>query len=329
MKNLKMQRPKSIIEIVLIIIIIVVFSILISIFLTGVFTNNALIVPAVVAVSVLSDSSTDTTGGNDNSNVLLTNTNAINNDDIFKSNDIILTKKKKHGKQTYDEYDDDNLLDKLIIDYSDNFDNVILDGNNFIYKLYEANKLPNEPKYPLPDKYISLIESSIHALNKAIPDKQIFFVFKDPETDTQLQYFLNITKTKNIKAAHKMYFSQLIEKHPNVHVLVAYGDDKYRDDFAAIWLAEVLGSTSILLSRDRYRDVDNMKRKKIKLVVYGNKAEKFNKLINLPYTQIDKLSVKCNLVGYAFKDKKKYTSGFYQRNIHVKSPSSDVVLILN
>ena len=231
-------------------------------------------------------------------------------------------KKKKH-KNSYDEYDDDNLLNEILPEYPKSFDNIVIDGNNMLFQYaISQNKTPHMSA----DAYIDNIKCLTAMLDKHFNNKNLYYVFKDSETKKQEIDLLSITKTDSTRTAHKKIFDELYKKYPNTRFVVAYGDEKYRDDYAAIWLADTLPDDTILLSRDRFRDVTEMKSQKLKFTTYGKRASKINKIINKPFNFVTKGSVKSALVGYSFNNTK--PSGFYQKSKNKKSAASEIVYII-
>lgn len=226
----------------------------------------------------------------------------------------------------YDEYDDKSTLLRMNKKEMDTFDVVIVDGNNFMYRYAEATGKSKSDVFTA-EKLIIYMDSAIGLLLQHFPKKTIYFVFKDPETQEQTQDMLRITNTKKITDAHRALFDTLIAKYPNVKFVVAYGEDKYRDDYAAIWLSESVYEKSILLSRDRYKDVSEMSGGNIRFIIYGTDVEKIQNQINRPFNYITKGSVKANLVGYSFMNTK--NSGLYDRKLDRKSQASPFVYIFN
>ncbi len=235
----------------------------------------------------------------------------------------IKTPKHKKRKKSYDEYDDEKLLNEIIPDFDKTFDNIVIDGNNmlFQYAIYR-NKSPHMTAA----EYIHNIKDLTAMLNKHFNDKNLYYVFKDSETKKQEADLMAITKTDSARLAHKKVFDDLYKKYPNTRFVVAYGDEKYRDDYAAIWLADTLPDDTILLSRDRFRDVSEMKSQKLKFTTYGKRASKINKIINKPFNFVTKGSVKSALIGYSFNKTKQ--SGFYKKNKNKKSAASETVYII-
>lgn len=222
----------------------------------------------------------------------------------------------------YDEYDDVDLLDEINPKFINTFNNIVIDGTNFLFKLRDYEKHTNKMDT---NEYVTYIEKTVKLVSEKFPDKNLYFVFKDSETKKQENNLLDLTGTSTSRKAHKQIFSDLYKSYPNCRFIVAYGDDKYRDDYAAIWLADILPNETILLSRDRYRDVNEMNCKKIKFVSYGKDSAKINKLINKPFNFVTRGSVKSTLVGFSFNKSKK--TGFYNKRTNKKSEASDTVYI--
>ncbi len=237
-----------------------------------------------------------------------------------KACETIIKKKKKNS---YDEYDDEKLLGELLPNFAKSFDNIVIDGNNMLFQ-YAISK--GKSPCSTAQEYISNIKEMAKLLNEHFGDKNLYYVFKDSETKKQEADLMALTKTDKPRTAHKKIFEELYVKYPNTRFVVAYGDEKYRDDYAAIWLADTLPDDTILLSRDRFRDVSDMKSQKLKFTTYGKRASKINKIINKPFNFVTKGSVKSALVGYSFNDNNK--SGFYQKNKNKKSAASETVYII-
>ena len=228
------------------------------------------------------------------------------------------------AEKTYDEYDDKALLNAKDEDFIKLIDNVIVDGNNLIYKINEYNG----GRHLTTEEYFNLLEIAVKKLYDELPGKAILMVLKDPETEVQLENTKTYLNCKNIRTGYKSYFAKLLKQYPSVRIIMAYGDAKPRDDFAALWLSDQLGEKTILLSRDRYSDArkTNQNVENIKFITYGKNAVKYNKLLNKPFAHVGNSS-RVNLVGYSFS--KKHNTAFYQKNVNRKSIASDYVLIIN
>ena len=283
----------------------------------------------------------DITGGYENfknifnykvNNVNSINTNKLNNDNTNNDNSNKLNNMNVNKISNtdeyggYDEYDDNDLLIELDNNKLDNFDNIVVDGNNFIHKIQYNKSSKRTSAQKIDTKtIIKLLNESLDILTFHFPNKNIYFVFKDPENDYQEEDLMKITKTKSVREAHKKLFTDLVKKYPKTRFIVAYGSAKYRDDYAAIWLSDILPDNTILLSRDRYKDVGEMESKKIKFITYGKRAKSINKLINKPFNYVTKGTVKSSLIGYSFNNELK--SGFYNKLVNKNSSASDIVYI--
>lgn len=206
------------------------------------------------------------------------------------------------------------------------FDNIVIDGNNFIHRYrQDVEKMQTNMTAA---EHFDHIEKIVKLLSKHFPKKNLYFVFKDPETEKQAKDIINIMSAKNVKHAHKLFFNNLAKKYTNVRFIVAYGDAKYRDDYAAIWLADTLPDDTILLSRDRYRDANNMKGNKLVFLTYGKRASSINKIINKPFNYVSHGAAKAALVGYTFGDTFGLSkSGFYHKRGHKQSDASQLVYV--
>ena len=230
---------------------------------------------------------------------------------------------KKINKQ-YDEYDDESLLRELDPKMIKSFDNIVVDGTNFIYKYREC--VCGDCGSMDAKEQLNLIKKSVALLSKHFPTKNLYFVFKDPETEKQTADLLKTLSVDTVKQAHKKFFSGLSKEYPKSRFVLAYGDAKYRDDYAAIWLSDTLPDDTILLSRDRYRDVSDMASTSLKFKTYGKRASAIDKIINKPFNYVTRGAVKSALVGYSFSKKKK--SGFYEKGVNKKSDASESVYII-
>lgn len=201
--------------------------------------------------------------------------------------------------ERYNVYEDVNTLEEEDKKLLKKVKNIVIDGNNFLYFLKEIS--PNKEG----KTYMKHLE---HAIKKAVsvfPKKDIFFVMKDPNNEYQMKQALEdmgFDATADYRTSFKEYSEKIVTKYPKVRIVVAYGESKARDDFAAVYLAELLNN-SILLSRDLYRDVDKTAgtdMNKTTLVTYGKSHKKFDLLMKskaLP--NIGKWSLADKLVGFA------------------------------
>ena len=219
----------------------------------------------------------------------------------------------------YDEYDDESLL--IAKASSVDFDNLVVDGNNFLYQ-----SVKNKADLARMKGYLQGIRKMVKLLSKYFPKKNLYIVLKDPDSDRQEEELIKELKVDNVRSAHKSFFDSIVKEYPKVRFVVAYGDAKYRDDYAAIWLADSLPNVA-LLSRDRYRDVSEMESNKVKFKAYGKGASKINKLINKPFSYVSSGAVKATLIGYTFS--KTLKSGFYEKAVNKRSHASDMVYVFN
>lgn len=234
----------------------------------------------------------------------------------------------------YDEYDDSNLYEKPIRDI-DYFDNIVVDGHNMIHylinKKYEK-PIKNEGDYLAMKKdahfistmdYVEMLNKVIQILQKLFKKKRIFMVIKNPSNDYQLKEFLRITKAKTLD----QYFKDLSTKY-DINIIVAEGDAKARDDYAAIYLTELLDN-SILLSRDRFSDIDKtLKLQDIIYKVYGDNSEEYERRFkSVGYPNIGRWTFSHKLIGYSFV--KDYPTNIYEKKIHKESLSSKKVLLIS
>lgn len=258
----------------------------------------------------------------------------------YKPDDQVIGGGKKSNNHmkflavNYDEYDDSKLYEKPIRDI-DYFDNIVIDGHNMIHylinKKYEK-PIKNEGDYIAMKKdahfittadYVEMLNKVIQLLQKLFKKKNIFMVIKNPSNDYQLKEFLKVTKSKTLD----QYFKGLSLKY-DINIIVAEGDAKARDDYAAIYLTELLDN-SILLSRDRFSDIDKtLKIQNIKYKVYGDNAEEYERRFkSIGYPNIGRWSFSHKLIGYSFV--KNYPTNIYEKKIHKESLSSKKVLLIS
>lgn len=223
----------------------------------------------------------------------------------------------------YDEYDAADAIKEIDMDFV--YDNMIVDGNNFLHRLFQFEN-PNL-KNPNTEQRFTYLEKSIELLYNEMPNRKIFFVMKDPDVHEEdvMKYLVDYSGD-SIRTKFKSYFTKLLSKYPTVRVVMAYGKAKSRDDFTCIHLANILGSNTILLSRDRYRDVTDIDadNTKVNIVVYGKKAASWNKKFKKPFMYADKATVVDSLVGFTFS--KDAITLMYKKHTSRKSAASDHVL---
>jgi hypothetical protein len=218
--------------------------------------------------------------------------------------------------ERYDFYEDVTLLDGIDRDFSKSIKNVVVDGNNLLYYLKDLDKKST-------GSYMKHLEHAIKVASGLFKKKAIFFVMKDPANDTQRNAALSdmgYETNVDYKQAFREYSEKILKKHPSVRIVIAYGDAKARDDYACIYLAELLDNAA-LLTRDRYRDVQNTAgAEDLQFKVYGKAHKKFEKLMSrqaMPV--IGNWSFRNKLVGYAAVENKSH-AGLYKlkkENMHV------------
>lgn len=226
----------------------------------------------------------------------------------------------KDGKDEYDSVDAIKEIDKEFV-----YDNMIVDGNNFLHKLYDFEN----PKAKNPDtsQRFKYLEKSIKILYEELPNRKIFFVLKDPDVhEKDVMEYLKDYKGETIRTKFKSYFKKLLSKYPTVRVVMAYGQAKSRDDFTCIHLANILGKGTVLLSRDRYRDIididsDNTK---VNIVVYGKQSATWTKKFKKPFMYADKATVVDSLIGFTFS--RDAITLLYKKFTSKHSAASDRVL---
>ena len=195
----------------------------------------------------------------------------------------------------YDEYADPDLLIDHDDKYLDDVQNIVIDGNNLIY--YMMGKHHNYERYLI---------TALEYCSKHFK-QNVFFVIKDLKIDFNLKDFAT----------------------GNLHIVVAQGDARARDDFLALHIAESLQGKTIILTRDRYRDIHNITASEpASYKVYGNAHKKYSKLFDTKghFTTIGRWTVSTKMMGFAYISDIK--PGIWTRNQHNKA-TSDRVLILH
>jgi hypothetical protein len=203
--------------------------------------------------------------------------------------------------EKYDSYEDVSQLDGEDPGYLKKIKNVVIDGNNLLYFLKECSgKSEGQPK-----SYMKHLEHAIGTASKTFTKKQVFFVMKDPSNDKQRIAALSDMghdATTDYKQAFRDYSEKILKKYPNVRIVIAYGNTKSRDDYACIYLAELL-EKSMLLTRDRFRDMKDTAAtdsEGLSFKVYGKSHKKYEKMLSrnaMPI--IGKWSIQDKLIGYA------------------------------
>jgi hypothetical protein len=254
-------------------------------------------------------------GGNANNPRFASKSTSVSEDLQFGTNSQVPQQRKERfclgsGK---DEYDSSDVIKEIDTEFV--YDNMIVDGNNFLHRLYEFEN-PGA-KNPDTGQRFKYLEKSIKLLYEEIPNRKIFFVLKDPDVhEKDVMEYLHKYTGETIRTKFKAYFKKLLSKYPNVRVVMAYGQAKSRDDFTCIHLANILGRGTVLLSRDRYRDIVEIDaaNTKVNIVVYGKQSATWTKKFKKPFMYADKATVVESLVGFTFSHEaitmlyKKYTS---------------------
>lgn len=199
------------------------------------------------------------------------------------------------ANSSFDEYEDIATYEYKMADVMSKIKNIVVDGANFIHYI----KKPNE-------NFNSALQQMVTILLKQFKNKKIYIVLKDDGNG----YDTNLVK----KLATK-----------SINIIICQGDGKARDDYIAILLADKLGDDTILLSRDRYRNMSDIaKNSPDQYTVYGdNKAEvkknlKIKKMQNadsdervLTNPQIGRWSIDKKHFGFASNSK--IDEGFWFR----------------
>jgi hypothetical protein len=192
----------------------------------------------------------------------------------------------------YDEYEDEALYEGIDKTFVKKAKYVIVDGNNLIYY------------YGVGNSYISSIKKSVELVSKIFPRKIIMFVLKDPETEKQKESAIkdmgqpHIT---NYSVAFRTFSEEYLKKYPKVKIIIAYNEVKSRDDFAVIYLADLLDD-SIVLTRDRFTDLKETSMSNttdIGFKVFGKSHAKYEKILKKKkFPTIGRWSIKNKLLGY-------------------------------
>lgn len=169
-----------------------------------------------------------------------------------------------------DEYDDEKLIRSLM--NIKTYKNIIVDGLNFAWFIGKDK----------PDFY-----KSLKLLNKVFKEKEIYFVIKNMEESAKT----------------------LLITFPNVTIVSAKGTSQV-DDHCAIYLTSVLPGKSLLLSRDRYKDIINISNTISNYKAYGKHSE-INELFKEKDKSITKKSFENSIAGISYISKK--PTGLYTR----------------
>lgn len=207
---------------------------------------------------------------------------------------------------SFDEYEDKATYIKKLPDFGKEIKNVVVDGANFIHYI--------KPKTHY--NYTEYIEKSIRLLRKKLPNKHIYFIIKDENPHKKKNAPLQPGDIDDVKLSK-------LAKSPFVHILVSSGTDKARDDYLAILMTEILGEKTILLSRDRYRDIQNISGSHTNdYKIYSKQVKKIQKMLNsIDDTTVGKWSFMQKNVGYT--SNQEMEEGFWERKPYKNSEASD------
>lgn len=199
---------------------------------------------------------------------------------------------------SFDEYEDKATYYKKLPNFNKEIRNVVIDGANFIHYI--------KPKTHY--DHLEYIEKSIKILRKKLPGKNIYFIVKD---DGPAEKQLDKTRL------------QKLAKNPLVHILVSQGDTKARDDYLAILMTELLGEKTILLTRDRYRDIQNISGSHTNdYKIFSKNEKKIQKLLkSTEDTTVGKWSFMKRNLGYTSNPE--IEEGFWERRPYKNSEASD------
>jgi hypothetical protein len=200
---------------------------------------------------------------------------------------------RKSERPATDEYADRSLLLEYQKNYMRDVKNIVIDGNNLLYYLMGTDR--NYEKY-----LIAALEMCAEF------KKPVFFVIKDLKIDFNLADYAT----------------------QSLHIVVATGDAKARDDYLVLRIAESLKGKTIILTRDRYRDIHNITASEpTDFTVYGKKAAEYRKLFDTRgnFATVGRWTVAENLMGYAHIEGQK--PGVYKRRRR-NAATSDLVYIL-
>jgi len=110
----------------------------------------------------------------------------------------------KDGKDEYDSIDAIKEIDKEFV-----YDNMIVDGNNFLHKLYDFEN-PNA-KNPDTSQRFKYLEKSVKILYEELPNRKIFFVLKDPDVHEKDVMEINSQYIKGIKFHYVKTMQQVLD----------------------------------------------------------------------------------------------------------------------
>lgn len=214
--------------------------------------------------------------------------------------------------QNYDEYDDESLLDTVNPDATRTTKHIIVDGANFIhYNMGYENH-----------SYLGHIRRTVEIFSKIFPHKNIWIALKDPPNKKKI--LEEIKSDKEYEAGFKEYANGFLKKYPKVRFVMGVGKDKARDDFTAIYLADLLGNEVKLITRDRYRDIQNISGSEpVKFNVFG-KSTKLVLHRDDVIPNIGKWSFHGKLMGYVRINSPE--TEIWTRRVPKGSEASDLVI---
>lgn len=198
----------------------------------------------------------------------------------------------------YNVYEDVTTLEEQDKKYLKSVKNVVIDGNNLLYFMKEISTAASKT-------YMKHLEAAIKKAASIFSKKAVFFVMKDPNNEQHKKQALEdmgFSPDADFKESFKEYSEKIIKKYPNIRIVVVYGDSKARDDFGAVYLAELLPK-SMLLSRDLYRDVNKTAGTDMEattFITYGKAHKKIDALVkSKAMPNIGNWSFADKLVGFA------------------------------
>ncbi len=206
---------------------------------------------------------------------------------------------------SFDEYEDKGTYFKRLPSFAKEFTNVVVDGANFIHYIKPKNHYD----------HTEYVEKSIKLLRKKIPNKHIYFIVKD-----ETHYNKESQEAEKEKNEAKL---RKLAKNPFVHIMVSSGESKARDDYLAILMTELLGEKTILLTRDRYRDIQNISGSHTnEYKIFSKQEKKIRKMLNsIDDTTVGKWSFMKKNVGYTTNEE--IQEGFWERRPYKNSDASE------
>lgn len=235
----------------------------------------------------------------------------------------------------YDEYDDSSTLLEKNSKFMSKNKNIVVDGANLIHYIMGGKH----------GDYFAATEAAIKLVTKLFPKKNIFFTIKEPNDVKNITNRMRKVLDKhNLSVENKDFgtteemneylstfekYTEIFADHRKLHFVFGLGQDKARDDFTAILITDLLGPKTLLLTRDRYRDIINITGSKPnKMFIFGPLAKKIQKQFDgylESFSAIGTWSIYGRILGY--------TSGEVDKTMlwsrkPKNSNSSEYVLIL-